>query len=309
MDVVILGHIIIEAITFPDQRIVTPVLGSPAAYSSVALSRLGNHVGLCTKVGADVPGEFIEVFKKAGVDLAGMSIEGEYSTRNKLIYSTPENKHVEYLKKAPKVGFSDLPEDYKKAKIFYICPMDYEVEPHTIKELNKTGKRVIVDLGGYGGATSASHPYGEESVLEIAKEVIRNCDVVKTSLEDCQYIFGKFGNSDPANHYVDLMLKIGAKNIVLTIGKKGVFYASPEHQSRFLPLRCKAIDITGAGDVFGAGMIHIYLKTEDIYAAIEFGQATACCVIEKTGGVIPERMPVEDEVFSKVKEFKETLKS
>jgi len=69
-----------------------------------------------------------------------MSIVGEYSTRNKLIYSTLKNKRVEYLKKAPGVGFDDLPEGYKETKIFYVCPMGYEVEPHTTRELKETFK-------------------------------------------------------------------------------------------------------------------------------------------------------------------------
>lgn len=302
MDVAVLGHIVIETIVFPDNRGVSPVLGSPAAYSTVILSRLGDHIGLCTKVGPDFPRDFIKVFKEVGVNLAGMSIVGKYSTRNRLIYSTSEKKHVEYLRKAPKIEFSDLPENYRDAKIYYVCPMDYEIETQTVKDLKKPGKKVIVDLGGYGGATSATYPHEEESPPEITKQIIRNCDIVKASLEDCQYIFGNPDSSDFENHYVDLMLEAGAKDILITMREKGVFYANLEHHRKFFPLKCKAVDTTGAGDAFAAGMIHNYLKTKDICAAVGFGQATACYVIERTGGVIPERMPTEGEVLSKIRE-------
>jgi len=306
MDVVVLGHIIIETIVFSDNRIVSPVLGSPAAYSSVILSSLGDKVGLCTKVGEDIPGEFIAVFKQVGVDLAGVRITGKHSTRNKLIYSAPERKSVEYIEKSPKIGFDDLPEDYKDAKIFYLCPMDYEVELHIVKEISRRGIELIVDLGGYGGATSAAHPCGERNSLKATRQVVRYSDVVKTSLEDCQSIFGRLGSSDSENHYLDLMLEMGAKQIVLTLGERGVFYANPGHWESFSSPRCQPVDITGAGDAFAAGMIHNWLKSGNICEAIEFGQATACYVIERTGGVIPERMPTEEDVLSRIKGYTET---
>jgi len=297
MDVVVLGHIIIETIVFPDGRVLTPVLGSPAAYSSVAMARLGDRVGLCTKVGKDIPKEFIEVFNKAGVDLAGMKIAGRESTRNKLIYTTPENKRVEYLSKAPDIEFDDIPETAKDTGLFYICPMDYEVPPRVAQKLVNEGKEVVVDLGGYGGATSATHPYGAESKLPVTIEIISICDIVKASIEDCQYIFGSTYVSEPERCYADKMLTMGAKRVVITLGSKGVYYADTEVNKRFPPLPCKAIDTTGAGDAFAAGMIHGYLSDkDDIDTMIMFGQATACCVVERTGGVAPERMPTKEEV-------------
>ena len=47
-ELVMVGHIINETIEYPDRRI-TPVLGSPAAYSSVVAARLGMKTGLVTK--------------------------------------------------------------------------------------------------------------------------------------------------------------------------------------------------------------------------------------------------------------------
>lgn len=302
MDVVVLGHIIIETVVFPDGSVLTPVLGSPAAYSSVAMARLGNHVGLCTKVGKDIPKEFIEVFDRAGVDLTGMRIVGRKSTRNKLIYTTPESKRVEYLNKAPDIEFYDIPDTFKEASLFYICPMDYEVPPRVVERLADEGKEVVVDLGGYGGATSATHPYGAKSKLSVTTEIISMCGITKASIEDCRYIFGETRTSEPERRYADKMLTMGAKRVVITLGSKGVYYTDMDVNKRFPPLACKAIDPTGAGDAFAAGMIHGYLWDKgDIDTMIMFGQATACCVVERTGGVIPERMPSKEEVQQKLR--------
>jgi sugar/nucleoside kinase (ribokinase family) len=297
IDVVVLGHIIIETIVFPDGRVVSPVLGSPAAYSSVALARLGTHVGLCTKVGVDMPEEFLEIFKKAGVDISGVKIVGQKSTHNKLIYVTMENKRVEYLAKAPHIEITDLPESYKKANIFYLCPMDYEVDLHIAQKLVEMEKTVVVDLGGYGGATSAEHPYGIENKLLTTIQIIKLSNIIKTSIEDCQYIFGY---ADSPNYYAEKMLKIGGQQVIITLGSKGVFYANATFCRYFPPLRCLAIDTTGAGDVFAAGLLHSYLKGAGIEDMITFGQAVACHVIERTGGVVPERMPTREEVLLRI---------
>ena len=297
MDVVVVGHIIIETIVFPDRQVLTPVLGSPAAYSSVAMARLGERVALCTKVGRDIPTDFVKVFREARIDLAGMRIIGEYSTRNKLTYSTPEKKCVQYMRKAPDIKIEDVTEAADKAGLFYICPMDYEVPHDVVQQLVDQGKEVIVDLGGYGGATSANHPYGMREKLSITATVVQVCSLTKASAEDCQYIFGEETRPNRERYYAGKLLGLGAKRVIVTLGQNGVYYADEKRDEWFAPLSCNVVDTTGAGDAFAAGMIHGYLiNRDDVASMIMFGQATACCVVEKTGGVAPQRMPTSEDV-------------
>lgn len=302
MDVIILGHIIIETIVFPNGKVLSPVLGSPAAYSSVTLARLGDRVGLCTKVGEDFPPAFLDIFRKAGVDLTGLRIEGKRSTCNRLIYSSLENKHIEYLSKAPEIKYSDIPTKGKESKLFYICPMDYEVYPEVARALVESGKEVIVDLGGYGGATSSSYPQGDASKLRTTEEIVRLSHLVKASVEDCACIFGEARRPYPEHYFAERLLTMGAKRLLLTLGSRGAYYADPWHNRYFPPLPCDAVDTTGAGDAFGAGIVHAYLIDKyDIDTMVKFGQATACYVIERTGGVLPERMPTQQEVLSRIR--------
>ena len=90
--------------------------------------------------------------------------------------------------------------------------------------------------------------------------------------------------------------------MVITRGGEGVYYQDNETSRSFPPLMCQAVDTTGAGDAFAAGLIHRYLRDpSNVEAFVQFGQATACYVIERSGGVIPERMPTEPEVEKKLK--------
>jgi len=72
LDVVVIGHLLKEKIIFPDGKKMGPVLGSPAAYSSVASARLGLKTGLVTRIGRDMPEELLKVFKETGVDTEGI---------------------------------------------------------------------------------------------------------------------------------------------------------------------------------------------------------------------------------------------
>ena len=96
MDLVVIGHLLKEKIIFPDGREIGPVLGSPAAYASVASAKLGLKTGLVTKIGEDMPEELLEVFKKTGVDIDGMRV-GKNSTANLLIYKDSEEKRLKFL--------------------------------------------------------------------------------------------------------------------------------------------------------------------------------------------------------------------
>ena len=51
-EIIVVGHILNEKIVFPD-RVIAPVLGSPAAYSSVCLASLGVKVGVVSKIGSE----------------------------------------------------------------------------------------------------------------------------------------------------------------------------------------------------------------------------------------------------------------
>lgn len=298
----VLGHILIESIVFSDGQTLEPVLGSPAAYFAVALACLGSRVVLCTQAGPDVPESFWETFRAVGVDLSGVRISDGGSTRNRLIYETPESKRVEYLHKARPITADDIPIDADPTGLFYVCPMDYEIEPEDVARIATSGGRVVVDLGGYGGATSATHPGGAAEALERTHALLGHCVIVKASLEDCAYIYGNVGCDAPEVEYSSRLLAEGSPLVVITLGEKGAFVTDGKRSSRFGPFSCTVRDTTGAGDTFAAGMIYGWLEKPLAWEYfIQFGQATASSVVERSGGVSAERMPSEAQVLERLR--------
>ena len=156
VDFVAIGHLVKETIEFPGKK-VGPVLGSPVAYSSVTAAKLGMRVGIVTKIGKDMAEDLLKFLGTVKVNKRGIKI-GEETTTNLLIYDSLGNKKIQYLKRAPDILSKDIPTDYLKAEIIFVCPINYEVPVETVKAIRKKSKAILaVDLGGYGGAPSSKH--------------------------------------------------------------------------------------------------------------------------------------------------------
>jgi sugar/nucleoside kinase (ribokinase family) len=297
LDFVAIGHLIKETIEFPEKR-VGPILGSPVAYSSVTAAKLGMKVGMVTKIGKDMPEDLLKPLAEVNVNKRGIKI-GEETTTNLLIYDRLGNKRIEYLKRAPDIFFEDIPTDYLKAEIIFICPMNYEVLVETVKTIRKKSKATLaVDLGGYGGAASSKHPRD----LKFLKKLVGYFDIVKVSSEDCRHLFLSEEISYPKK-IADLLIKWGASIGIVTLGEKGCIVATKTDKFEVPTLPNKAVDCTGAGDVFCAGFLAEYLKTKDARKSALFANVTSSLVVESTGGVTVQRMPTSSMVYEKIKAF------
>jgi sugar/nucleoside kinase (ribokinase family) len=300
-EIAMVGHILNEIIQFPD-RTIGPVLGSPAAYSSVVAARLGARVGVVTRIGTDMPQELLKPFYDAKVDTRGIKIEGEDSTTNLLVYFPSGDKEIRYLKKAPPIVFEDIPKDYLDSDIMYICTMDYDVPLETIKKLSTLGSILAIDLGGYGGAHASSHPSEEEKKSPRAlKELVKHFQVVRASVEDCRHLFGNVEGRE--EEIVSLFINWGADVGLMTLGERGSVAATKDGVIRIPAVSGNVIDQTGAGDVFSSGFLVEYLRTRDVKRSGIFASVVALHVIEGTGGVLASRMPTREQVERRLRDL------
>ena len=298
LEIIVMSHLVNEVIKFPDRTLVG-VLGSPTAYSSVALGKMGAKVGVVSKIGTDVGEDFLQPLREAKVDIRGISTGGSDTTHSVLVYDKNGEKKIFYPKKAKKIMLSDIPTEYFDTKIFYICPMDFEVSIGILKNLRNRGINLASDIGGYGGAHSSSHPDKEEQKDNIyIKELISYLDIVKASKEDCMHLFG-FVNKKP-DEIVKFLVSLGANIATLTLGEEGAIVATRDKILKAPAFKVKVKDVSGAGDMYMAGFLFEYLKTNDIYKSLLFGEAAASILIEQTGGVTAKRMPTQFEVYKRI---------
>ncbi len=298
--ILVVGHILNERVIFPD-HVLYPVLGSPAAYSSICLARLGVQVGLVTKVGADFPKDLLSAFDEAGVRRRGIG-RSRASTNDELIYQADGRKRIRFLTKADPITYADIPAQYLAAPLVYICPMDEEIDFEMLSRLRAEGHCMVVDLGGFGGATSAIHP-----PVKDGSGVARICplfDIVKASTEDLEYILGIPG--EDYETAAAALLGWGSGAVVVTRGKDGA-YVSQGGVGRTFPAYLKdarsVVDQTGAGDCFSAGFLTHYLNSRDPFLAAVYGNVVTSFVIERTGGASVARMPQRRDADERARQF------
>lgn len=288
LDLIAMGHVIKELIVFPDRES-DLVLGSPAAYSSLAMARLGARVGLVTRIGPDMPDHLLRPFHEAGVDRRGLRVvEGETTTATRLVYDASGNKTIEYPAKASPLRLEDIPEAYRAAPLFYICAMDHDVPMAEIKRIAAWGREMAVDLGGYGGA-HVKPAKRAPGIPDELPELVSHFHLVKASDEDCRRL-----TADPDCEDEALGRRIlgwGARVFVATRGGRGALILTKERRWEIPPFQGNVIDPTGGGDAFMAGFLVAWQRTRDLEYAGRHGGATALCVIEQTGGARAERMP------------------
>lgn len=299
LDIVVIGTIIKETIQFPNKTL-GPVIGSPAAYSSLVMAAQGKRVGIVTYYGKDMENVIseLDVLDQAGVMPYG------FTTTNLLVYREDGTKYVEYQKAAPNITFADIRPEYLQADYFKICPMNYEVELDVVEQLYRMGKTVFVDLGGYGGATSdVRHSVKEDYGKRVIDTLCANSTIIKASAED---LFSIMDGGSP-EEAADYLVRAGARNLVITLGGKGVLYKEGDHDIQYIsPFTAKSeeedgsLDFTGAGDSFGAGFMSSYIENQDMGKAAVNGNATASLVIQKSGGCTFSRMPSGERVKRRI---------
>ena len=308
-DVITLGYIFNENIHYPDHKI-GPLLGGTVSYSAVCLGRLGNKTGIVSNIGVDTPDSLIKPILDANVDIQGLNKrKGASTTKNLLIYDENGNKNIKYLTRAPEILFSDIPKLYFNTKVFYFCPVDYEIPVSTIEEIKNTFQKtykfmIAADLGGFGGAHSSleSREKYRNNVIEVLKKYMEFIDIAKASEEDCYHLFNQ--NKEKPVEFLRKLLNFGAKVVILTLGKEGALIGTNEKIFHILPIEANVIDRTGAGDTFTSAFLSEYLNSFDVERSGIFASAAASLLIEKTGGVSIERLPNRYQVFQRIKKYK-----
>ncbi|MCR5373848.1 MAG: bifunctional hydroxymethylpyrimidine kinase/phosphomethylpyrimidine kinase [Lachnospiraceae bacterium] len=80
----------------------------------------------------------------------------------------------------------------------------------------------------------------------------------------------------------DKLLDAGVKQVIITMGNRGVYYKSAEEEGLLQPVKAKLVNTTGAGDALFAGIATGYCKGLTLTDSVKLGMAAAAVTIETT---------------------------
>ncbi|WP_297500870.1 PfkB family carbohydrate kinase [Thermococcus sp.] len=269
VELVVLGHVSIDTIVFPDGRKID-IPGGAAAAVATSAALAGAKVGLVTKIGADFPREWLERLVQY-VDIRGVQILPGRTIHIWVIYR--EDGSVESpveMGVAERMGETPIPEEYLNAKLFHIAPIPPEEQLKVIKRLE--GKRISLDFNPTYYRDYLQKP-------KLVRELISRSEVVFPNEREATLITGLENVRESAEE----LYSRGAKLVVITRGEKGVLvYDGDFHEFPALTVEGE-IDPTGAGDAFAGGFLAGLVKGKNLEECARLGLEMARRTLMKVG--------------------------
>ncbi|WP_297479293.1 carbohydrate kinase family protein [Thermococcus sp.] len=269
LELVVLGHVSIDTIVFPDGRRVDMPGGAAAAVATSA-SLAGAKVGLVTKIGEDFPREWLEKLSQY-VDIRGVQVLPGKTIHIWVIYrkdgsvESPVEMGV-----AENMGETPIPEEYLKAKIFYIAPIPPEEQLKAIERLE--GKRISLDFN------PTYYDYYRRKP-ELVRELVSRSWIIFPNEREAKLITGL----NDVRKSAEELYSWGTELVVITRGERGVLiYDGDFHEFPALPVEGE-IDPTGAGDAFAGGFLAGLVKGKRLDDCVKLGLTRAKKVLKKNG--------------------------
>jgi sugar/nucleoside kinase (ribokinase family) len=289
-DVLTVGELLIDMIsadyddTF-EQNTYQKFFGGSPSNIAMNVKKLGIQSLVASAVGEDGLGEFlIQHLDNADIDTSCVQVVG-YSTSIVVVsksQSTPipifyrgADYHLAYTAR--------LEECLLNSKIVHFSCWPISMDPvrHTIEKVLEEARKNDILICFDPNYHPMIWQKGEEGV-EYVKSIIGKVDIVKPSEDDAERLFGR----DTHENQIEKFLNLGAKLVIMTLGKDGVIVSNGKETMQFDTLATEVVDTTGAGDAFWSGFYTAIIKSYTIKQAISLGLAVSAYKLKYTGAVV-----------------------
>lgn len=311
-DVVALGELLIDFTENGISKQGNPLFeanpgGAPCNVLSM-LARLGRKVSFIGKVGNDMFGTQLKnAIAEVGIDTSGLLKDEEVHTTLAFVHTLEGGDRDFSFYRKPGADMmltvDDLNVDMiKDCKIFHFGTLSMTAEGCT--EATKKAIRIAREAG----AIISFDPNLREPLwdsLEFAKEQtaygISQCDILKISDNEIQWFTGEEEYEAGVRF---LQEKYDVKLILVSLGKDGSMAYSGSNKA-VVPavIREDTIETTGAGDCFGACILHQVLEkgmrdyeVPELEEMLRFANAAASIVTTRKGAL--RVMPKKEEIIS-----------
>lgn len=130
--------------------------------------------------------------------------------------------------------------------------------------------------------------------LEVPDPLLAMADMVTPNETEAEGLTGICVDSEAsAAKAANLLHQKGIKQVVITLGGRGVFVSSDGKQQLIPAFHVDAVDTTGAGDAFNGGLVAGLAEGMDIWQAAQFASAVAGISVTRYG--TSPAMPTRDE--------------
>ncbi len=294
---VIVGSIGIDTIETPREKRVE-ILGGSVSYACAAASFFV-QTGMVGVVGTDFPAEHRALWKRMGIDLAGLQTEEGKTFRWSGVYEeNMDNRETLLTELNVFETFSpELPDVYCDAPYLFLGNIHPALQLHVLEQVHSP-KFVLIDT--------------MDLWINIARdelvEVVGKCDMLTLNESEARLFTG----SDSLTEAAEILLGMGPRFVLIKKGESGSMLVSKENAFSIPAYKLDSFkDPTGAGDTFAGGLMGALAESaqideEAIRRAMVYGSVTAAFGVEEFS---LDRLATLDrvQIDARVEEFKSSL--
>ncbi|KRL93578.1 ribokinase [Levilactobacillus hammesii] len=250
--------------------------GGKGANQAVAAARLGSQVSLISMVGEDSFGEQqLANFKAANIDVTGVGIGRKNSGAAPIFVDPSADNRILIVKGAnseltPAVldTHLDLIQNTKLIVLQQEIPL--ETNYHAIDLANQYGVPILLNPAPANRHLDMEHVRRVDFFSPNETELATLTGLPTTSMDEI---------SRAAQRLVDM----GVKNVLVTIGSRGVLWVSASTSQLIDAVKVDAVDTTGAGDSFIGSFSHYFAQGETIPQALRHANEYAAITVTRRG--------------------------
>ena len=247
--------------------------GGKGANQAIGARRLGTDVLFITRLGADAFGdEARSILLAEGLPEHGITTDDQSPTGIALILVEDSGQNA--ISVAPGANLQLSGRD-----VLGSFGPDLRGCKYLLMQLECRAE-LAVDL------SSRARDWGCVSILNPAParplppDALASFDIITPNEGELQTLAASLGLAiGPADVLARQLLSYGVRDVVVTLGERGALWASAAGLQYFEAYPVRAIDTTGAGDAFNAGLAAALVRGEPMESAIDYGcRAGAFCV-------------------------------
>ncbi|SFD76135.1 Sugar or nucleoside kinase, ribokinase family [Bacillus sp. OV194] len=259
-----------------------------AAYNTaVALSRLGMKVAVISPIGND----FLSRFMKESLEAEGVStslmLEVDQPLRclSVAINYGGDRSFLSYQDNVEKLNLADYAKTVIQktdSKVLHTGAVRENIS--VIETAKKKGMYISLDVG-----------WDEEWLTNPQlDELIKMADIFTPNQKEAETITGLLNPLEA----IEKLNKYAAP-VVIKLGEEGAIVRYKNATKKILGYKCSAVDTTGAGDVFSAGLLTGILKGWSLDDSVKLGNYCGSCSVQSLGGTTssPTWQQVQQDFF------------